>query len=64
MTQVCDALRVLAELETVIEKQNCKVGHIDYGFVKHTLAELTHIIQTKQELSVNDLKKDLDLYHN
>lgn len=64
MTEVCDALKVLAELETIIEKQNCKTGHIDYEFIKHTLAELTHLIQTKRGSKVNELKKDLGIYHN
>lgn len=64
MTEKCDALKMLSKMETLIEKQNCKVGHIDYEFVKSMIATLTHEIQMKNGTKVNDLKKDLGIYHN
>ena len=64
MSEKCDALKVMSELTTRLEKQWMLKGYVNYECTRQIIEELVHEIQTKQKESPNEIKKDLGIYHN
>ena len=64
MSRKCDTLKVLAEIETAIEKGYAEKGYVNYEMAMNAILEIKHGIQVAQDSSVNELKKDLGVYHN
>lgn len=64
MSDKCDSLATLAELTTRLEKQLTEKGYVNYECTRHIIEELVHEIQTRKSESINELKKDLGVYHN
>lgn len=60
----CDSLNVLFKLETIIDEQYTEHGYVGYNFIKTSISSLIHDIQIDSGINVNDLKKELDIYHN
>ena len=64
MTEKCDSLKALAELTTRFEKHYTRHGHLNYEAAREIIEGLIHGIQLQNDTNVNDLKKDLGVYHN